>query len=181
MILITNEIESAVEKLLAEKPNNLSFARACRRAVRMLDRSPFYSFDGSTLWIESDTSGIEYRGVTGKNCICESWLNNHGFCKHRSAFLILKTMSETEPTFEERVVDLAVRIGRTQEKADTLSDELTKGIQILDELSTYCPKCGCKKDACGHSASLSDLNDTPYISGGYTKATKTQSMAGVRY
>jgi hypothetical protein len=87
-------ISAAIEKLLSERPNNASFARAVKRARQHLENSPFWSYDGKTLWILSPVSGNEYRGITGERCVCESWLANHGFCWHRAAYLILKKMSE---------------------------------------------------------------------------------------
>lgn len=89
------DVRTAIERLISERSGNASFARAVKRAVKNLEKSPFWRFDGERLEIISPQSGTHYRGIND-GCICESWLANHGFCWHRAAFLILKTMSETE-------------------------------------------------------------------------------------
>lgn len=89
-----SDLRRAARQLVEGRKDNASFARAIKRATLMLEASPFWQFDGKTLRIVSDKSGVEYRGITANACICESWLSNHGFCKHRAICLILEAMEQ---------------------------------------------------------------------------------------
>jgi hypothetical protein len=97
---LTKEMMKALNALIAspEWKNNPSFKRAAARAVKRLSASPFWSFDGQVLRVVSPVSGIKYAGIKADSCICESFLSNHGFCWHRAAFILLKTMAEQTET-----------------------------------------------------------------------------------
>ena len=89
-----SQVRRAARRLVEEKPNNQSFARAVKRAVLFLEQSPFWSFDGKYLHIVSPQSGVEYRGITSERCVCQSWISNKGFCYHRTICLILENLEK---------------------------------------------------------------------------------------
>lgn len=91
-----SDLRRAARESVEARPGNKSFARAAKKAVEMLERSSFWSFDAGRLRIVSPQSGEEYRGITADRCACHSFLSNHGYCWHRAGAAVLQKLQEKE-------------------------------------------------------------------------------------
>ena len=92
MILNTQIWQQTVSAAKVAVSNNSQWLRAIERADNEIRRARYWSFDGSTLTIQSTTSNKMYR--VDDHHTCEACANGHRACKHRAARKLMQRYTE---------------------------------------------------------------------------------------
>jgi hypothetical protein len=123
MILNTRIWNETVNAAKAAASHSPAWLRAIERAVVEIERSRYWSFDGSTLVIISATSKKTYK--TDENHTCEACANGHTACKHRAAKRLMERYTErltkAAPTWAKAMTDRAAE--------DRTREELIEGLE----------------------------------------------------
>ena len=92
MILNTQIWRQTIEAAKSAASTSPAWLRAIERAVIEIERSRYWSFDGSTLVIQSTTSKKLYH--IDENHTCEACANGHTACKHRASRRLIQRYTE---------------------------------------------------------------------------------------
>jgi hypothetical protein len=92
MILNTRIWTETINAAKSAASTSPAWLRAIERAVIEIERSRYWSFDGSTLVIISTTSKKTYR--IGADHTCEAVANGHTACRHRAARRLMLRYTE---------------------------------------------------------------------------------------
>jgi hypothetical protein len=92
-MLLNSQIWSeTINAAKAAASTSPAWLRAIERAVIEIEKSRYWSFDGSTLVIISTTSKKTYR--IDENHTCEAVANGHTACRHRAARRLMLRYTE---------------------------------------------------------------------------------------
>jgi hypothetical protein len=123
MILNTQIWQETINAAKQAASTSPAWLRAIDRAVVEIERSRYWSFDGSTLVIISTTSKKTYK--IGADHTCEACSNGHRECKHRAARRLMVRYTErlqnAAPKWAQMMVDRAAE--------DRQREELIAGIE----------------------------------------------------
>lgn len=116
MILNTTIWQQTIEAAKTAAANSPAWLRAIERAVIEIEKSKYWSFDGSTLVIISTTSKKTYK--IDENHTCEACANGHSACKHRAARRLMirytERLQSAAPKLAQMMADRAAE-DRTRE------------------------------------------------------------------
>ena len=92
MILNSQIWKQTVAAAILAATGQAAWIRAIERAVKEIEKSAYWSFDGVTLTIKSTTSGKLYK-ITAEHT-CEATANGFKACKHKAALRLMLRYSE---------------------------------------------------------------------------------------
>ena len=87
MILNSQIWKQTVATAILAATDQAAWIRAIERAVKEIEKSSYWSFDGVTLTIKSTTSGKLYK-ITAEHT-CEATQNGFKACKHKAAHRLM--------------------------------------------------------------------------------------------
>jgi len=123
MILNTRIWQETVNAAKAAASASPAWLRAIERAKVEIEKSKYWSFDGSTLVIISTTSKKTYR--IDENHTCEACESGHRACKHRAARRLMIRYAERLQTAAPKLAKLM----SDRAAEDRRREELIEGIE----------------------------------------------------
>jgi hypothetical protein len=125
MLLNSQIWQDTVNAAKAAASTSPAWLRAIERAVVEIEKSKYWSFDGSTLVIISTTSKKTYKIDEGHTC--EACANGHTACKHRAARRLMVRYTErlqtAAPKLAKLMTDRAAEDRRREELIETIESE----------------------------------------------------------
>ncbi len=123
MLLNSQIWQETINAAKAAASTSPAWLRAIERAVIEIERSRYWSFDGSTLVIISTTSKKTYR--IDEHHTCEACANGHSACKHRAARRLMIRYRERLQT----ATPAWVKVMTDRAAEDRRREELIEGIE----------------------------------------------------
>jgi hypothetical protein len=124
MILNTKVWAETINAAKAAASTSPAWLRAIERAVIEIEKSKYWSFDGSTLVIISTTSKKTYR--INENHTCEACANGHAACKHRAARRLMVRYTERLQTAAPKLAKLMTDRAAEDRRREELIEEIER-------------------------------------------------------